>query len=245
MSASSDTFALVLAQPVITPAGEHPRLVHLSWRPSAGADLSQRLVQVYLDGMLVAVTQSESQREAWISCDRRRPHCLELLAVPTDDPDSAEGFWRTWPASLTGCDSSSGRFVVRLLRDERLPVKTQILVRLDGQEIDRLPLWADDEHRAGFGALFGLGQFGRDAATALGLGRGELGVGPLGLDGVAWRWQGDDWPAGTHVLELAAVDLAGQAVADPVTLTGLEIPPPPADAGPLTIQSDFTLLWAD
>ena len=133
---------------------------------------------------------------------------------------------------------------VVLLRDERLAVDTRIGVRSDGVLMDRGPLWPASEHRGGLGALFGLGEFGHDSVTGPGLGVGELGMGPLGTDGTAWRWRRDDLPPGTHTLELSALERDGQASAPPLTIGDVEIEALPSPARSLRFDPDFKLEWS-
>ncbi len=236
--ATQDIFKVVLARPVTTEAGEHPALVHLWWSAPQQGD---RLVQVYLDGELIDVTTDPTQREMWLMIDRGRPHRIELLAVPADEPDQ---LWCRRPDRLASWNPGvQSAATVALVRDEQLPVDTQVTVSVDGEALDRGPMWPADETRSGFGALFGLNGFGHDAITGPGLGRGELGMGPLGTDGTAWRWQRGDLQTGSHDLLVTGTDAGGQTIADPVSIEGVlidQLPPPPDT---FTINSDFTLAW--
>src|SRR5689334_10227883 len=92
MPASQSNFTLTLARPVTTPSGDHAHLVHLAWRTATPETM--RLVQVYIDGSLAAVTREPSHRELWLVCDRSRAHRIELLAV---DPADA---WTPQPHAL-------------------------------------------------------------------------------------------------------------------------------------------------
>ena len=47
---------------------------------------------------------------------------------------------------------------------------------------------------------------GDDMTTGLGLGVGELGAGPLGYDGAAWRWKRNDLASGPHTVRIDALD---------------------------------------
>jgi hypothetical protein len=233
-------FELVLARPVVTDTSDHSHLVHLWWRAPQQGD---RVVQVYVNDEVAAVTLDSEQREMWMSLDRTRPHRIELLAV---DASGGDAIWTRRPDLLTSWQPRlNDRAAFTLIRDERLPVDTQICVSLDGGVVDRAPLWPAREHRGGFGALFGIGEFGRDAVTGPGLGTlgSELGMGPLGADGTAFRWSRGELPLGAHTLGIAAVDETGQAAAPPVTLAGIEadaLPTPPQN---LSISPDFTLSW--
>ncbi|MCC6681765.1 MAG: hypothetical protein IT445_12760 [Phycisphaeraceae bacterium] len=232
-SATQDVFELVLARPVLTEVGEHPHLVHLWWRaPQQG----ERVVWVFVDGELVDVAWDSGQRELWLSIDRSLPRRIELVAADADDP-SRKLVSSCWHPPVQSAAA------VSLVRDETLPVDTHIEVREGEQLLDEAPMWGDGEHRSGFGALFGQGAFGFDAATGPGLGLGELGVGPLGADNFAWRWRREDLENGEHALSLRALSRDGQVIDEPLELEPITIarlPQPPAN---LQMQDNFTLTW--
>jgi len=229
-TATQAIFELILARPVTIPAGEHPAMVHLWWR---AAQQGERLVQVYVDDELYDVTADVMQRELWLLLDRAHTHRIELLAVSTDDP------WRAMPEMLNAWQPRvKDTAQVTVLRDETLAVDTRINVQVDDKPLDEGVLWPSEAHRSGFGALFGEGGFGFDAATGPGLGMGELGHGVLGADGAAWRWKRRNLSAGDHTLKLTTKDSTDQPTASDVTLDHL-----PAPARDLQVDADFTLTW--
>lgn len=239
LSATQDVFELGLARPVVARSGEHPALVHLWW---SAPDQGDRLVQVYVDDELVEVSQDPSQRDLWLMCDRSRDHRIELLAVPVSD---ADGVWRDRPDLLRRWDPAvKSGLSLAVLRDEALPIDTCVSVEVDGQPIDHGPMWPAWEHRGGMGALFGLGAFGFDAVTGPGLGVGELGMGPLGTDGTAWRWARRDLDIGQHVVGVSVRDGTGREVVDPVLVEGVVVESLPAAASSFSIDPDFTLRWS-
>ena len=198
-------------------------------------------MQVYVDGQLTDVTADPTQRQAWLLLDHTQTHRIELVAVPFQDIHSPQPhLLANWTPSVI----SNAK--LRIVRDESLPVETRLEVSVDGQLVDRGPMWPADEHRGGFGGLFGLGEFGRDALTGLGLGMGELGMGPLGSEGSAWQWQRGDLspsPIG-HDLTVTAIDHTGRAVAAPIVIEDLGIDALPEAANTFTIDTDFTLHWS-
>lgn len=231
-SATQDVFELVLARPVLTEGGDHPHLVHLWWRaPQQG----ERVVQVYVDGELVDVALEPAQRELWLSVDRGIARHIELVALDSDVDD----VWKPVPLSAQVTSAAA----VTLMRDETLAVDTHVAVREGGAVLDAAAMWPGDEHRSGFGALFGEGAFGFDASTGPGLGLGELGYGPLGSDNFAWRWRRDDLASGEHTLELHATSGDGEALAGALAIDPLTIERLPAPPVNLRMTSDFTLTW--
>ncbi|MEX0745369.1 MAG: hypothetical protein WD118_07175 [Phycisphaeraceae bacterium] len=236
---TQDIFELVLARPVMHRHGDDAMQVHLWWRaPQQG----ERLVQVYTDDALYDVTAWPSQRAMWLALDRRRPCRIALLAV---DPAGVDSVWQARP-ELLGTWSPQVTDVARLsvLRDEgALPVSSAIRVEVDGALMADVPVWPAGASRGGFGALFGEGGFGIDAATGPGLGQGELGFGPLGADGVAWHWRRDDLAEGSHAVTLRVQDLTGQAVLASDTHRLLTIARLPAPAERVWCDSSGTLRW--
>jgi len=234
--ATQSVFEAVLARTV---AGQ-PGLVHLWWRaPEQG----ERLVQVYVDGELMEVSTYPAQRELWLMVEPSCAHRIELLAVPTDEPGE---LWREQGEKLgQGGTTPGAKFPggVALLRDERWPVDTVARVMVDGAEVEEGPVWPTGENRSGFGALFGWGEFGWDAATGPGLGVGELGLGLLGVDGTAWRWRRADLAAGSHSVAVALLDGGGRAVAIPPPIVNFDIVRPADSAEALSMNAGFELSW--
>jgi hypothetical protein len=230
-------FDLVLARPIDRPGGEDGLLVHLWWRaPHQG----ERLVQVYVNDRLYDISLWSEQRAMWLMLDRRRPHRIELLGVSIDD---ARGVWTPQPEHLQGWSPAVHDIgEVELIRDHTLPVDTWLKVEVDSQVMDEAAVWPADVSRSGFGAVFGEGGFGIDAATGPGLGLGELGRGPLGSDGDAWRWRHAGLSEGEHSLAVRAEDPRGRAVASPLnsTLTIERLPKPGRN---VHVDADFTLSW--
>lgn len=232
-NATQQVFELALARPVDAPDLQHGRLIHLMWRaPEQG----ERLVQFYLNGQLSGASASITQREAWLVVDHEQHAQIELLAVSpayatVDLASVLSGVEpRTTPAaSLT------------ILRDLSLPVDTVLRVAVEGKQ-DRVHLFSPSDARGGFGAVFGEGGFGYDASTGPGLGLGELGYGPLGSDGFALRWRGENLPRGINTVDLLLEDQAGQAAAQPMSpdLSIDRLPDPPSD---VALNEELKLTW--
>jgi hypothetical protein len=233
--ATQDVFEAVLARPVTRESGEDESLVHLWWSaPSQGS----RIVQIYVDEVLWEVVLDGSQREAWLMLDRSRRHRIELLAVE----QAADG-WRDLSEHLASWDPPvHDMMTLRMVRDERLPVDARVEVKVDGSVVDEGAVWPSYEHRGGFGALWGVGGFGFDAVTGPGLGMGELGAGPLGADGTGWRWRGAGLAAGSHDLDLRAIDGGGRALTQATSTTAV-IETLADAAKAVEMSSAFVLSW--
>lgn len=177
-------------------------LYHLRWRMANQAD---RLVQAYVDGHLTQVSTDPVQRSMWLTLDASCTHLIELVAV---DASGDADPWQPWSnASAGGC---SGFVVLRMIRDARWPQGAVVVVRVDGNEVDRKSVWPASVSRGGFGSLFGVGGFGHDAATGPGLGVAALGHGPLGADTSPLSVQVAGLAPGDHTIELRIQDAAGQ-----------------------------------
>jgi len=232
---TQEVFELVLARPVRVDGGDHPSLTELWWRaPEQG----HRLVQVYVDERLIAVSADTAQRRLWVHIDRGQSGArrVELLAVPCGEPDTSREhprLLRGWPA-VTRAGAT-----LAVERDESLPLDTQVRFAIDGESLATQALWPPHAHRGGFGAVFGEGGFGHDAATGPGLGIGELGVGPLGTGGATSRLQLRLHP-GPHSLGGTRHTRDGFTMLADQTRTVAAIPDP---AHAMTIDPDFTLRW--
>ena len=234
LNPNQQVFDRVLARRAAPPDPLHGRLVHLSWSaPQQGA----RLVQWYVNGVWAGVSASPGDREAWLLVDAGGHQQIELLAV--DPADAATPS----PALLAGVDPPTAPAASALvLRDNALPIDAWLSVAVDGGEPQRTPLFAADAPRGGFGAVFGEGGFGYDASTGPGLGRGQLGDGPLGTDGDALGWRDDTLPTGAHQLRLALQTPVGDPLSAERTMdfTITRLPDPPTA---VTLTADFLLTW--
>lgn len=210
---TQNIFELILARPIVTDAGEHPSLVHLFFRVTQ--PLAQTYAfQAYVNGQLHTVIADSDAREVLLALDRSRPNRIEMLAV---DPLDAT---RPMPERLqTFTPAFVDRAAISLLRDESLPYDAVVDVELDSEPYAQRALWTGGDNRSGFGSLFGLGDFGVDGATGPGLGRGQLGHGPLGCDATAWTLAAPLTAAGSHTLEHKLLDAALNPIAPAQTQT--------------------------
>jgi len=235
---TQSVFDLVLLRPVDRRDGPDPALAHLWW---VAPEQGERLVQVYVNSVLYDVTLHAEQREMWLGLDRRKSLRIELLAVHPDEP---RGVWTARPELLQSWSPPmESEAQLALSRDPSLPIDTQITLQVDGETLEQTPLWSAATPRGGFGALFGEGGFGLDGATGPGLGLGELGFGPLGSDGSAWRWRRGDIVDGPHALRVEATDRGGRPVALPLE-ESIELTSLPEPAKQIEVSDDFTLQWS-
>lgn len=162
--------------------------------------------------------------ETWLHLDRRRD--LTVQATLTDGPDQAV----------------AETAALRVLRDLDWPPDARVRISRDQQTIHDAPLWSARDSRPGFGGLFGHGGFGRDGATARGIGLSEMGIGPFGLDDNAWTWQ-PDRPLDDAVHTIAITTADGQPLATHTEpfIADWSAPDPPRD---LHMDPDWTLRFS-
>ena len=231
---------LTLGRAVVDDSGPHDALVLVSWLWDTPTPPPHR-VQVYVNQTLVDVSDPDGPTERWLILDRQQPQVIELLAIDADDPAAA---WIARPDRLTAYGGDRVHLpTAAVIRDEAWPIDTRLRLEVDGRPVAAGPLWPDDRARGGFGGLFGIGGFGTDAAAGPGLGQGELGFGPLGHDGTAWRCTPPPLPPGLHAMSLSAVDADGQPLADPLALPAVATRHPPSPPRDLHLDTDFTLTW--
>lgn len=231
---TQDVFERVIARPVAAPALHHHRLVHVSWvAPQQG----HRLVQVYTNGQFATRSTSVTQREAWLMLDGAIHQQIELLAVA---PQSVA---IDYSGVLEAQALTAPAVSFAVMRDYAQPLAAVLSVEVDRMgDPDRIALFEPGDARGGFGAVFGQGGFGFDASVGPGLGLGELGYGPLGLDGRALRWRHDQLDPGEHTIDLT---LGSPGGASTQVLASLDrftsrLAEAPAD---FTLQPDLTLTW--
>jgi hypothetical protein len=203
----------ISVRPVYDEAGEHPALLHVTWRLTDAT----RVVRIHLDGALAEVASDPAMREAWIVCDRRLPHAVALSTFPREQAHDA---WVMQPnpvAPLAPACSSAGHF--SFIADQSLPLDAQLCISIDGDIHTTTPLWRADGPRAGLGSLLGQGALGIDGLMCRGLGQGQLGAGPCGVDGDALEFALPILPAGAHNIALRTTDADGAPIGPPITFT--------------------------
>jgi hypothetical protein len=222
-------------------SGPLENLALLTWADAVDEGFA---VQVYVDGQLHDIVADGRRGECWLWLDRRQVHHVHALRVPagvacidhashlplTDEPFAPH-------ASIT------------LLRDEALPVDAAVTITLDGQPVDRQPLWSADDARNGWGGLHGIGSFGHDLATGPGLGLESHGHGPFGSGSHPFHWTSrdlDPLAPGPHTLDITITDAAGRSLASSTLHLTIDPPPPPPRDLSIDDTDDdttFTLHW--
>jgi hypothetical protein len=232
MSDPAPDLLLAHAMPVIHEGGEDPTLVRVSWWPRL--DLAW-CVHAYVDGELAACSDPAAAHGLWLHLDRSRPRLIELLVT------AAGSRGRDPPTARLSKESRALRPSVTLIPPLDAPPDTRLRVVIDAGESRIHPLWGDAAS-GGFGGVFAVGAFGDDQPAAPGLGRGELGLGPLGYDGQARRLTLEALSPGPHTVSLALAAPDGTLRSAEV-LREFVIPDLGPFASRLTVQGR-TLSWS-
>lgn len=232
MSTSSNPLTRVLARPVAEGASSQPGLVRLSWSQSVGF---ARRVQVYVDAELYDVSADPADRAMWLLLDPSVPHRFDLLAVA----DDAEA-WVDHSGRIRA-DSGLTRPVVA--GDLSLPIGNRLIVEhADGRSWSR-PVYRGADDRPGFGAAFGAGGFGYDLSIGSGLGRGTLGLGPLGVGGEPIRLRPQALGPGEHALSLYYEPPDASSPSPPQALV-IDRDDPVAPVQSLALLGADTIAWS-
>jgi hypothetical protein len=230
-----DGLAVLVVRAVPDRYGHRTPMVHVQWVRSASA--VSAAVQVYVDDELQCVVSDPDANHVWLCLDPFGSPRVDVVAVEIDAPHEA------WTPLAPTADTPVDRVMATVERSGSLPIDARVRFTLDDRAIADGPMWDADAVRGGFGSLFGLGSFGIDAATAVGLGNGPLGLGAIDVDGdrLSLRYASPDLPVGQALLR-AEFTADGRPVAEPVEAMAILdrlAPPPPA----LRLRNDNTLTW--
>lgn len=196
------------ATPAFAGRHEDPHLVFLEWADPA---LAGHALQVYVDDQLACLHLDAAQSSTWLRIDRSQSRRLSALLVPNDEPADLQ---RATPQRLEPDDPPYPATANLLIaRSPAAPDDASLEVRRQPDlPPDTAPLWPGHLGRPGFGGLFGIDDHGFDHATGPGLGRGQLGMGPLGADGVAAQWHDPLAPQGTYTVQVATPTSANASI---------------------------------
>lgn len=188
------------------------RTVLVTWR----SDLSDRLYQVYVNGVFAGATLHAQQRQLVIQTPSSFESAVRIEVVAVELAEAHHDF----ADDLDHSTSCNARVRLTLLRSQSLPVDAKADVYFDHGtgDIDYsvplneapIPLWPCRQDKAGFAlAQFGTGDFGYDSAAAIGFGKGLFGRGQFGLDADAMEWTSPILPLGAYRFGVKVLDLQG------------------------------------
>lgn len=212
--------------------------------------------QAYVNGRFAGATLDAEQRRLVIQAPSSFQAAVRVEVVGVEPKDAHIDFSDKIERPAVG----SGRVRLTILRSQSLPAAATANVYFDNGtgQIDYasplnstpIPIWPCPQDKAGFGlAQFGTGDFGYDAAAAVGLGKGSFGNGQFGLDADTVEWTSPALPLGRYRFGVRIVDAHGNespaSETEPVTVTpgakpaaGLEI----ASFDPQTNQLTLRIL---
>jgi len=188
------------------------RTALVTWKSS----LDDLLYQVYTNGQLAGVTVDPQQRRLVVqipSSFQAAVH-VEVVAVACIEAH------RDFGNELNSVTVHSTRVRLTLLRSQSLPTAAVANFYYDGGTgvVDYatplnetpIPVWSCPQDKAGLGlAQFGLGDFGYDAAAAVGHGKGVFGQGQFGLDADTIEWTSPALSLGAYRFGVKIVNSLG------------------------------------
>ncbi len=189
-----------------------------------------KLHQVYVNGRYAGTTLDDQQRQMVvpIPTSPESPVRIEVFAVELQEADT------DFASELGQPVTDTGRVKITLLRSQNLPADAAANIYFDngtGQmDYDHpltdppIQIWPAWQDKAGFAmSEFGLGDFGYDAAAAVGLGKGAFGHAQFGLDADMIEWTSPPLPAGVYKFGVKVTDKSGTqsstSETEPITVT--------------------------
>jgi hypothetical protein len=188
------------------------RAALVTWRSSNAGMLHQ----VYLNGSLAGVTVDAEQRRLPVQAPGSFVSAVRATVIAV----AAEGAHVDFADDLEQAGTIGDRIRLTLLRSQTLPVGATVNVYFDGGtgQIDciapvndsPIPIWPCVQDKTGLGmGCFGVGDFGYEAAAAIGFGKGTFGRGEFGLDADSIEWIGPALPAGQYRFGVKITDGLG------------------------------------
>jgi len=188
------------------------RSMLVTWHSS----LEGRLYQVYANGRLAGVTVDSYQRQMVISAPSSFDAAVRVEVVAVEPGEAHVDF----AADIEQPSHLGARVRLVVLRGQNLPAGAALNIYYVGGtgQIDYdeplnetpIPIWPCPQDKAGFGmSRFGEGDFGWDAAGAVGFAKGCFGYGPFGRDADAIEWISPLLASGTYRFGVRVVDEAG------------------------------------
>jgi hypothetical protein len=193
---------------------ETPRTALVKW--SAKANLSDKFFQVYVNSRYAGSTVDYQQRQMIVPIPTSLESAIriEVFAV---DPEEAD---IDFSNELLRPPINNGRVRISLLRSQNLPSDATAEIYFDNGtgEIDYnqpltdspIRIWPAWQDKAGFGMCgFGVGDFGYEAAAAIGFGKGSFAHGHFGLDADTIEWVSVPLPAGVYKFGVKVIEGRG------------------------------------
>ena len=220
-------------------ASDAPRVALVKWR-SAWND---KFHQVYANGRYAGTTLDSQQRLMIVPVPTslESPVRIEVFAI------EAENVGMDLSSQLAGSSAGGERVNFILLRSQNLSIGATVDVYYDNRTgaidydhpLNDMPIriWPTWQDKAGFAmSQFGLGDFGYDAAAAVGFGKGSFSHSHFGLDADTIKWNSPPLSAGVYLFGVKVRDESGSQSAPSETGT-ITVTPAPRPAEKLSVSS--------
>ena len=212
-------------------------LIHLRWTTP---EAPNNITQIYINRELVAVSEWPLQNELFLYYEEKNDLKFEVIHLNSKKIEHRYQNMKNYLNGWTQQYHKSRDY--HLIRDEVFPAGTIIRLLNNESLVDRNELWRSTDHRGGFGSLFGEGLFGEDQATGIGLGRGQLGSGKLGVDGESLTLF-TKLKTGSNLLQAMATDGNNNTLGSPIEIEDVLIREFPNPVINISISSDYALNW--
>ena len=189
-----------------------PRLALVRWYSS----WSDKLYQVYVNGIFAGTTVDYEQREMLVAVPTSFSTAVRIEVFAVEPEYSVRDF----SADISLVNGQYGRVKIRLLRRQVLPYRGTLQIYYNGGSgavdynnvISESPffIWRQWQDKGGFGlCCFGMSDFGYASSAAIGFGKGDFGSGEFGLDAEAFEWISGVLEQGVYKFGIKVVDDAG------------------------------------
>jgi len=220
-------------------APEAPRVALVKWTSIR----SDKLHQIYVNGRYAGTTLDNQQRQMIVPVPTSLESPIRIEVFAVEEENAGIDFC----SELVESSINNGRVKFTLLRSQNLPIGATADIYFDNgtgninydHPLNDSPvrIWPTWQDKAGFAmSQFGLGDFGYDAAAAVGFGKGCSGNGHFGLDADTIQWTSPPLPAGVYRFGIKVRDDSGNESASSET-EPITVIPAPCPAEKLKVSS--------
>jgi hypothetical protein len=193
---------------------------------------SDMLHQVYVNGRFAGATVEPMQRQLIVAIPLsvKTAVQIEVFAVEPEYSD----------IDYSAGQSQSGRAKIEFPRTDNLPTGGNVDYYLEENKLSNRSIRIQPEFadKGGFGlSSFAMSDFGYDGSAAMGLGKGNFGVGWFGFDCDMLCWQSGQLEAGRYKFDIKITDKLGNETDEQIETEEMAVIPPATPAKKLIIKS--------
>ena len=220
-------------------APEAPRVALVKWKST----WNDKFHQVYVNGRYAGTTLDSQQKQMIVPIPTSLKSSIRIEVFAIEAEKASIDFC----GELVSSSTDSERVRLTLLRSQNLPISATVDIYFDNgtgdidydHPLNNSPvrIWPTWQDKAGFAmSQFGLDDFGYDAATAVGFGKGCFGHGQFGFDADIIEWTSPPLPASVYRFGIKIKDDSGYQSASTET-EPITVIPAPQPAEKLSVSS--------